>query len=61
MGPDVARRGEVESFQHFIVHTIDAIVGALAGLTAEERNRRPAAPATNSLYAIATHTGEKRK
>jgi hypothetical protein len=50
-----ALRGEVESFQHFIVNTIDAIVGALDGLTAEELNWRPAAPATNSLYAIATH------
>jgi hypothetical protein len=48
-------RGEVASFQHFIFSTIDAIVGALDGLTAEELNWRPAAPATNSLYAIATH------
>jgi hypothetical protein len=55
MAPDVALRGEVESFQHFIVDTIDAVVGALDGLTGEELNWRPAAPATNSLYAIATH------
>jgi hypothetical protein len=48
-------RGEVESFREFIFNTIDAIVGALDGLTAEELNWRPAAPATNSLYAIATH------
>ena len=48
-------RSEVDSFQHFIVHTIDAIVGALDGLSADELNWRPAAPATNSLYAIATH------
>jgi hypothetical protein len=50
-----ALRSEVESFQHFIFNTIDAIVGALDGLSAEELNWRPAAPATNSLYAIATH------
>ena len=48
-------RTEVESFQHFIFVTIDSIVGALDGLTAEELNWRPTAPATNSLYAIATH------
>ena len=48
-------RGEVESFQHFIGNTIDSIVGALDGLTAEELNWQPTAPATNSLYAIATH------
>jgi hypothetical protein len=48
-------RSEVESFQHFIFNTIDSIVGALDGLSAEELNGRPAAPATNSLYAIATH------
>lgn len=48
-------RNEVESFQHFIFGTVDSIVGALDGLTAEELNWRPAAPATNSLYAIATH------
>jgi Protein of unknown function (DUF664) len=41
--------------QHFIFATIDSIVGSLDGLGAEERNRRPAAPATNGLYAIATH------
>jgi hypothetical protein len=48
-------RSEVESFEHFIFNTIDSIVGALDGLAAEELNWRPAAPATNSLYAIATH------
>lgn len=48
-------RSEVESFQHLIFNTIDSIVGALDGLSAEELNWRPAAPATNSLYAIATH------
>jgi hypothetical protein len=48
-------RGEVESFRHFIFDTIDSIVGVLDGLSAEELNWRPAAPATNSLYAIATH------
>jgi hypothetical protein len=48
-------RAEVESFQHYIFETIDAIVGALDGLTAQELNWRPPAPATNSLYAIATH------
>ena len=50
-----ALRGEVESFEYFIFNTIDAIVGALDGLSAEELNWRPPAPATNSLYAIATH------
>jgi hypothetical protein len=34
---------------------IDSIVGVLDGLSAEELNWRPVAPATNSLYAIATH------
>lgn len=48
-------RSEVESFRHFIFNTIDSIVGALDGLTVEELNWRPPAPATNSLYAIATH------
>ena len=48
-------RSEVESFQHFIFNTIDSIVGVLDGLSAEELNWRPIAPATNSLYAIATH------
>ena len=48
-------RSEIESFQHFIFATIDSIVGALDELTAEELNWRPTAPATNSLYAIATH------
>jgi hypothetical protein len=48
-------RAEVESFEHFIFNTIDSIVGALDGFSAEELNWRPAAPATNSLYAIATH------
>jgi len=48
-------RAEVESFQHFIFDTIDSIVDALDGLSADELNRRPAAPAANSLYAIATH------
>jgi len=42
----IVLRGEVESFQHFIFATIDAIVGALDGLSAEELNWRPAAPAT---------------
>jgi hypothetical protein len=51
----VALRSEVESFQHFIFQTIDSIVGALDGLTAEELNWRPPASATNRLYAIATH------
>ncbi len=48
-------RGEVESFQHFVLNTIDSIVGVLDGLSAEELNWRPVAPATNSLYAISTH------
>ena len=48
-------RREVESFQHFIFNTIDSIVGALDGLSAKELSWRPSAPATNSLYAIATH------
>ena len=42
----IVLRGEVESFQHFIFATIDAIVGALDGLSAEELNWRPATPAT---------------
>jgi DinB superfamily len=55
MPQPVPLRGEIESFQHFIFGTIDAIVGALDGLSPEELDWRPAAPATNSLYAIATH------
>ena len=51
----VELRAEVESFEHFIVNTIDAIVGALEGLSEHELSWRPPAPATNSLYAIATH------
>jgi hypothetical protein len=42
----IVLRGEVESFQHLIFATIDAIVGALDWLSAEELNWRPAAPAT---------------
>lgn len=48
-------RNEVESFQHFIFNTIDSIVAVLDGVSAEELNWRPIAPATNSLDAIATH------
>jgi len=39
-------RSEIESFQHFIVKTIDSIVGRLDGLSAEELGWRPAAPPT---------------
>ena len=49
------RRSELESFQHFILNTIDSLVGALDGLDEAALNWRPAAPATNSLYAIVTH------
>ena len=55
MAQDATPRDEVQSFQHYIFGTIDSIVGALEGLSAEELNWRPAAPETNSLYAIATH------
>jgi hypothetical protein len=55
MAPDATPREEIQSFQHYIFDTIDHIVGALAGLSAEELNWRPEAPETNSLYAIATH------
>jgi hypothetical protein len=55
MAADATPRDEVQSFQHYIFGTIDSIVGALEGLSAEELNWRPAAPETNSLYAIATH------
>ena len=55
MGASTTLRNEVESFQHYIFNTIDSIVDILDGLSAEELNWRPAAPATNSLYAIATH------
>ena len=48
-------RAEVQSFQHYIFDTIDGIVGALDGLRGEELDWRPAAPAANSLYTIATH------
>jgi len=55
MATDATPRDEIRSFQHYIFGTIDSIVGALEGLSAEELNWRPAAPDTNSLYAIATH------
>ena len=55
MAPDAAPRDEIQSFQHYIFNTIDHIVGALDGLSAEELNWRPDAPETNSLYSIATH------
>jgi len=48
-------RTELESFRHFIVNTIDSLVGSLDGLDEAELNWRPGAPATNSLYAIVTH------
>ena len=48
-------RSEIESFQHFIFNTIDSLVGALDRLDEAALNWRPAAPATNSLYAIVTH------
>jgi Protein of unknown function (DUF664) len=46
---------EVESFQRFIFGTIDSLVQNLEGLTEAELNWRPAAPDTNSLYAIVAH------
>jgi hypothetical protein len=46
---------EVESYQRFIFGTIDSLVQSLEGLTEAELNWRPAAPDTNSLYAIAAH------
>lgn len=36
-------------------NTIESIVGVLDGLSAEELNWRPLGPATNRLYASATH------
>ena len=48
-------RGELQSFRDFIFNTIDSLVGALDGLDEAGLNWRPAAPATNSLYAIVTH------
>ena len=55
MAQDATARAEVQSFQHYIFGTVDSIVGALEGLSADELNWRPDAPETNSLYAIATH------
>lgn len=46
---------ELASFRRFIVGTIDALVGALAGPAGDELDWRPQAPATNSLDAIAMH------
>jgi hypothetical protein len=46
---------EVDSFRRFIFGTVDDLVRSLEGLTAEQLNWRPAAPDTNSLYAIAAH------
>ena len=47
--------GEAASFQRFIFGTIDALVGSLEGLSEAQLNWRPAAPDTNSLYAIVAH------
>jgi hypothetical protein len=60
----IVLRGEVESFQHFIFATIDAIVGALDGLSAEELNWRPAAPATVATELLrrpASESGRLRR
>lgn len=46
---------EIESFQRFIIASIDHLVDALAGLTERDLNWHPHAPHTNSLYAIAVH------
>jgi hypothetical protein len=46
---------EVDSFRQFIFGTIDDLVQSLEGLTADQLNWRPAAPDTNTLYAIAAH------
>jgi hypothetical protein len=46
---------ELGSFQRYIFSTIDHLIEALAPLTADEVNWRPAIADANSLYAIATH------
>jgi hypothetical protein len=46
---------ESASFQRFTFGTLDDLVHSLEGLTEEQLNWRPAAPDTNSLYAIVTH------
>jgi hypothetical protein len=49
------RRRELEAFRRFIFNSIDDLVSCLDGLSADELNWRPPAPATNSLYVLATH------
>lgn len=43
-------------FWRYIASSLDRLVGCLDGLSEAHLNWRPAAPDTNSLYALATHT-----
>ena len=43
-------------FLRFIGSSLDRLVACLEGLSADELNWRPQAPAANSLYALAIHT-----
>lgn len=43
-------------FWRYIVSSLDRFVECLADLSEAELNWRPAAPNTNSLYALVTHT-----
>ncbi len=46
---------EVESFQRYLLSTLDRLVAALDGLTAEQLNWRVPAPEANSVYVLATY------
>ncbi len=47
---------EASIFWRYIASSLDRLVGCLDGLSAMQLNWRPAAPDTNSLYALAAHT-----
>ncbi len=47
---------ELAAYAGFICRSIDRIVACLDGLDEAQRNWRPPAPQTNSLYLLAIHT-----
>lgn len=51
----MAANPEVESFQRYLLSSLDRIVATLDGLTAEQLNWCPPAPEANGVYVLATH------
>ena len=47
---------EAATFWRYIAGSLDRLIGMLAGMEESELNWRPAAPDTNTLYVLATHT-----